>query len=224
MTRPAHSHQPGPILPPVMAPQQLGNLDSITDSERNALRPIGSTAREIALRTGGLLADLAALPGVLIFQAVQPADADIPRVPHVMSAGRRVVLVESVAWPPGAYDTTDDGRIHCDGVYIGQSVRPLLTALLYWRKTLPQDHGVCAVVVVHPVSDGLLSLPTTRMRAITWTSADNAVHVILHQFFAGRRAASPKVLRTLAAASGGPCRDTAIANRASSAVPDAWAL
>ncbi|HET9894561.1 MAG TPA: hypothetical protein VFQ44_06460 [Streptosporangiaceae bacterium] len=32
-----------------------GNLDSVTDSERRALRSIGTTAREVAVRTGDLL-------------------------------------------------------------------------------------------------------------------------------------------------------------------------
>src|SRR5215471_8434070 len=89
----------------------FGDLNAITDSEQRPLRPIGSTAREVAARTGVLLTD----PG-------------LPLVPHVISAGRRLVLVESVAWPPGRYETSADGRILCDGVYIGQSVQALRTA------------------------------------------------------------------------------------------------
>jgi hypothetical protein len=190
-------------MPPPMAPHQLGNLDRITDSERNALRPIGSSARETAQRTSELLAGLLALPGVLIFQGVQPSEADIPRIPHVVSAGRRVVLVESVTWPPGSYHAARDGRIHCDDVYIGQSVGPLIAAVSYWRETLPRDHGVSAVVVVHSAGAGELRLPPGKMREVTWTSAQEAVQVILLQVFGGRRAASARTLQALAEASGG---------------------
>src|SRR6516162_8910334 len=79
-----------------------GSLDVITDSERRGLRPIGTTAREVAARTGALLNDLLALPGVRIFQGVRPdAAPDMPRIPHAVSAGRQLILIESVAWPPG---------------------------------------------------------------------------------------------------------------------------
>jgi hypothetical protein len=202
MARPVDRHGMRPAMPPPMAPHQLGNLDRITDSERNALRPIGSSALETAQRTSELLASLLALPGVLIFQGVQPSEADIPRIPHVVSAGRRVVLVESVTWPPGSYHATQDGRIHCDDVYIGQSVGPLIAAVLYWRETLPRDHGVSAVVVVHSTG-GELMLPPGKMREVTWTGAQEAVQVILLQVFGGRRAASARTLQVLAEASGG---------------------
>src|SRR5215470_11068945 len=95
---------------------------------------------------GALLTDLFALPGVRIFQGVRPAAADLPRIPHVISAGHRLVLVESVAWPPGRYAATAAGQIHCDGVYTGQSVLPLLTAVRHWRQALPRGHRVSALV------------------------------------------------------------------------------
>jgi len=188
MARPAHDRR------------HLGSLDGITDSERNALRPIGRGARETALLTGSLLAGLRGLPGVLVFQGVLPAGEDIPRIPHVVSAGRRVVLVESVAWPPGTYGIAEDGRIHCDGVYIGQSVRPLLTAVRYWREALPRDHGVSAVVVVHHADAGDLALPRPRTRDVAWASAEDALRIVLLQVFAGRRAASSAALKALSSA------------------------
>ena len=72
-----------------------------------------------------MLGELPAGPGVRIFQGVRPAAAeDLPRIPHAISAGRRLILIESVAWPPGRYQARADDRIHCDGTYIGQSVLP----------------------------------------------------------------------------------------------------
>src|SRR5690242_4417228 len=112
-----------------------GSLDTVTDSERRGLRPIGMTAREVAAGTGVLLR---AVPGVLVFQGVRPAAGELPRIPHAISAGRRLILVESVAWPAGRYRQRADGRIHCDGMYTGQSVLPLVSAVRYWQATLPR--------------------------------------------------------------------------------------
>src|SRR5690348_457879 len=51
--------------PATVAPGRWhGSLDTVTDSERRGLRPIGMTAREVAVRTGALLR---AVPGVLVF-------------------------------------------------------------------------------------------------------------------------------------------------------------
>ena len=56
----------------------------------------GSLARQHEA-FGQLLTDLFALPGVRIFQGVRQAAVDAPRIPHAVSAGHRLVLVESVA-------------------------------------------------------------------------------------------------------------------------------
>lgn len=155
-----------------------GSLASITDSERRALRPIDITAREAAVRTGDILTDLFALPGVHIFQGVRSAPADLPRIPHAISAGRHIVLIESVAWPPGSYATAATGRVYCDGAYIGQSVRQLSAAVRCWRESLPSGHRVAGLVVVHSCAAGELTLPRTASREIAWTRADDAVTAI----------------------------------------------
>lgn len=151
-----------------------GSLASITDSERRALRPIDITAREAAARTGDILAGLSALPGVHIFQGVRSARADLPRIPHAISAGRHVVLVESVAWPPGQYASAATGRVYCDGAYIGQSVRQLSAAVRCWRESLPSGHRVTGLVVVHSCTRGELTLPHAASREIAWTRAEDA--------------------------------------------------
>src|SRR5580658_4463744 len=87
-----------------------GRLGTIIDSERRALRPIGSTAQEVAERTGELLRDLFALPGVHIFQGVRPTAVDAPRLRQANVAGRQVVLVESMAWPLCKYAAAPSGR------------------------------------------------------------------------------------------------------------------
>jgi hypothetical protein len=178
-----------------------GSLDVITDSERRGLRSIGTTAREVATRTGALLNDLLALPGVRIFQGVRPdAAQDMPRIPHAVSAGRQLILVESVAWPPGQYAARAAGRIHCDGTYIGQSVRPLINAVRHWRQTLPRGHRVSALVVVYPTTAGHLTLPAPATRDLAWTSADDAVRAIHARLPRGQPAVSMKAVAALFAA------------------------
>jgi hypothetical protein len=173
-----------PVDRPITSPGALaarltsrlhGSLDAITDSERRALRPIGTTARDVAERTGELLAGLLDRPGLWIFQGIRPTTAGSPRIPHAISAGRQLVLVESVAWPPGRYTTTAAGRIHCDGVYIGQSVAPLLAAIEHWRATLSRGHQVGALVVVHPTAQGTMALPPATARGLAWSRACDAV-------------------------------------------------
>lgn len=177
-----------------------GSLESITDSERRALRPIGMTAHEVAVRTGGLLTELFTVPGICIFQGVRSANGDLPRIPHAISAGRRIVLVESVAWPPGQYVVTAGGRICCDGAYIGQSMHPLLNAVRHWREILPSDHRVRGLVVVHPAAEGCPGLPSASARDIIWAHAGDAVDEIRAHLPRGRQLASISAVAALIAA------------------------
>jgi hypothetical protein len=174
-----------------------GSLESITDSERRALRPIGMTAREVAVLTGALLTELFTVPGICIFQGVRSAEADMPRIPHAISAGRCVVLVESVAWPPGQYVVTAGGRICCDGPYIGQSMHPLMNAVRHWREILPSGHRVKGLVVVHPAAEGCLGLPGAATRDIVWAHADDAVDEIRTHLPRGRQLASISAVAAL---------------------------
>jgi hypothetical protein len=201
MTMPADRRPAGPAVPTTTPSRRChGSLDAITDSERRALRPIGATAHEVAARTGVLLAELFTLPDVRIFQGVRPAAADAPRIPHVISAGRQLVLIESVAWPPGRYAVTAVGGIHCDGVYIGQSVRPLIAAVRHWRETLPHGHQVSALVVVHPMAEGELALPAADARHLAWSCAGDAVRDIRAHLPRGRQPASIRAVAALVAA------------------------
>jgi hypothetical protein len=181
-----------------MVPQRChGSLESITDSERRALRPIGMTAHEVAVLTGALLAELFSVPGICIFQGVRSANADMPRIPHVISAGRRIVLVESVAWPPGQYVVTAGGRICCDGAYIGQSMHPLVNAVRHWREILPPGHRVKGLVVVHPAAGGCPGLPGAGTRDIVWAHADGAVDEIRTHLPRGREMPSISAVAAL---------------------------
>lgn len=183
-----------------------GSLDAVTDSERRALRPIGTTAHEVAASTGVLLAALLALPSVRIFQGVRQPAVDVPRIPHAISAGRRLVLVDSVAWPPGRYTASGTGRIHCDGVYIGQSVVPLIAAVGHWREILPPDHQVSAFVVVHPAARGDpaarddLALPPAATGDLAWAPADQAARAIRAHLPSGHQAVSIQAVLALLSA------------------------
>lgn len=184
----------------VLERRYYGNLDAITDSEQRPLRPIGSTAREVAARTGILLTDLAADPAVRIFHGVRAADPSLPLIPHAISAGRRLVLVESVAWPPGRYEAGPDGRIHCDGTYIGQSTAALRTVARQWAALLPRNHRVMAVVVVHPAGKGEITLPTGGRKDLAWVLADNAIAELKPCIAGGGRSVSRNAVATLMAA------------------------
>lgn len=184
----------------LLARRSHGSLDAITDSERRGLRPIGATAREVADRTGLLLAELLALPGVLIFHGVRHPAAHLPLISHAVNAGRSLVLVESVTWPPGRYAVTASGQVHCDGVYIGQSASPLMAAVRHWRAALPRDHRVRAIVVVYHAAPGTMSLPGRSPRGPVWATADDALGRIRAHLPAGRPALSSRAVMALVAA------------------------
>jgi hypothetical protein len=206
MAKPLGHRIPSLVGPATVAPDRWhGSLDTITDSERRTLRPIGTTAHEVATRTGVLLGALAAGPGVRIFQGVRPAAAeDLPRIPHAICAGRQLILVESVAWPPGHYQVGQAGRIHCDGMYIGQSVLPLVNAARYWRATLPRGHRVSALVVVHPTGEGDLVLPAGTAAELAWTcGGDAAAAAIRARLPRGRPPTSAQAVAALIAATTG---------------------
>jgi hypothetical protein len=178
MTNYADRWVPGPDAPITVLTHHSGSsLDVITDSERRSLRSIGITAKEAAVKTDSLLRHLLELPSVRVLLAVHPA-ADAPPVPHVVSSGCRLVFVESVAWPPGRYATTSAGRIYCDGVYIGQSVGPLVAAIRRWQANLPDGHWVSAVVVVHSIGDGEIVLPAASAQDLVWTRSRDAVRAV----------------------------------------------
>jgi hypothetical protein len=176
-----------------------GRLEAITDSERRSLRPITATAYEVAARTSELLAELIAIPSVRIFHGVRPVGADLPPIPHAISAGRQLVFVESVAWPPGCYETAENGRIHCDGTYIGQSVRPLIATVGQWRKILPKNHQVSAVIVVH-AAGGDLTLPAPMSGDLAWVHAHDAARDIRQRILCGRQSVSRNLVAALIAA------------------------
>jgi hypothetical protein len=133
------------------------------------------TANEVAARTGVLLSELLSLPAVRIFQGIRQATGGLPRIPHAVIAGGRLLLVESVAWPPGRYTMSVDGGIHCDGVYIGQSAQPLIVAVQHWRAMLSAGHQVSAVVVVHAAADQAPDLPAPPGGDLAWLPATDAV-------------------------------------------------
>lgn len=194
-----------PLRPPALSrnlvnQRQHGTLDHIRDSERRALRSIGTPAREVAVSTGALLTGLVALPNVRIFHGIRPAVADLPVIPLALVAGRLVLLIEAVAWPPGRYETAPAGNVHCDGTYIGQSVGPLLASVGHWRRALPTDHKVCAVVVVHPGSGGQLTLPANRPGEIVWLFAADVAWSLGGTVRAQRLPVRRAALRSLIAA------------------------
>jgi hypothetical protein len=194
------SPRPPAVVPPSLLEQRChGNLDAITDSDRRALRPIASSAHEVAASTGALLAELIDIPGVRIFNGVRTEGADLPPIPHAISAGRQVVLIESVAWPPGHYETRANGRIYCDGIYIGQSVRQFIEAAGLWKQILPKRHQVTAMIVVH-CCGGAIVLPASSADDLAWTRAEDAADTIRRYLPSSKQGTSRNLLAALISA------------------------
>jgi hypothetical protein len=161
------------------------------------LRPIGATAGEIAERTDAMVAGLTSVPNMRIFRGIRPACTDLPPTSHAVSAGRTLVLVESVAWPPGWYRIDADGRVHCDGQYIGQSVRSLVMAIRCLQRLLPRSHRVSGLVVVYRTGGGRYALPTTGTD-LAWTLAENAAPLLLERLARDRVTVSRHIVAALA--------------------------
>lgn len=179
-----------------------GNLGDVTDSERRALRPIGTTVPELARLTSNLLSKLLTLPSVRIFHGIRPAEPNQPCIPHAISAGFQLILVDSVAWPSGEYVTMSTGRIYCEGRYIGQSVRPLITAVRYWRGILPAGHQVTGLVIIHPTPDGgpVPAPPAPPSADLFWSRAHEAVRILSGRLPPGAQPVSVPAMNALAAA------------------------
>jgi hypothetical protein len=204
MTTTADRWPVGPALPAaaLIARRSHGNLDEVTDTERRALRPIGATAPEIAALTSKLLGELLSLPSVRIFHGIRPAQASQPRIPHAISAGRQIILIDSVAWPPGTYAATPAGKIHCDGRYIGQSVHPLIAAVRHWRGLLPADHQVTGLVIIHPTRGCALAPapPEPTSADLFWARAHEAVRDLTSRLPPGKQPVSLPAMSALVAA------------------------
>jgi hypothetical protein len=138
----------------------------------SALRPVGARAADVVAWTGGVLAALLEVPSVRIVSGVGPASADAVPVSHAVAAGRVLVLVESVAWPGGRYDLDAQGRVISDGMWIGQSVAPLMRTVAAWRALLPRSHRVSALVVVHASDGGPVQLAPRRFADVALVDAD----------------------------------------------------
>ncbi|XVU22766.1 hypothetical protein ACQPZJ_36660 [Actinoplanes sp. CA-054009] len=141
-------------------------LDKLIDDESRPLRPIGMSARDAAAHTGALLDRFAGAPGVRLYAGVRLTERG-PRVGFAVMTATRLLLVESVAWPSGSYSVTPEGRVLCDGVYIGQSVHPLLCSVRLLRR-LSRGRQIGAAVVVHPAGAGTPSLPALSPAGPSW--------------------------------------------------------
>lgn len=153
-----------------MSHRVRGTLDTLVDDENRLLRPIGMSVREAAARTGDLLGRLADTPGVRVFAGVRPTKRS-PRIGFAVCTASHVLLVESVAWPAGAYTVTPQGRVLCDGTYIGQSVHPLLGSVRVLRR-LVHRRQIGAVVVVHPSGGETPTLPARSPAGPAWLTPD----------------------------------------------------
>ncbi|MEV6527246.1 hypothetical protein AB0M43_35485 [Longispora sp. NPDC051575] len=195
-----HWRRRAAVEPTVFTRRRHGTLSGIVDSDRRQLRPIGASIAEVAVRTDILLESLLRDPRVRLFRGLRTS-LDEPPVTHALVAGRSLTLIESVAWPPGAYLMDPDGRIRCEDAPIGQSVEPLRATVRRLRRELPRGHRVAAMVVVHRTGPGGQQLPLDLQSEVTFTGADEAVSAILGGLPRGGRA-DWRTLTGLVAATG----------------------
>jgi hypothetical protein len=167
-----------------------GSLDLLADSEWRGLRPIGASVRDVAFRTSKLFDVLMNAPNVWLFQAVCANSSDTQLIPHAICAGQRIILVDSVIWPPGNYSIVQPtGHVYCDGRYTGQSIAPFALAVVRWQQVLSGEHQVTGLVVVHPNGEGGVGLSGELPPSLDWTLAHDAVQDV-------RRLLPPETLDT----------------------------
>jgi hypothetical protein len=157
---------------PLLRQLRYGDLSEVTGDDGRPLRPVGMSVADVVVLTDAQLGPVTELPGTRIFQGVRLPGVSRPVASHAVSAGRLLVLIESVAWPPGEYRVDATGRVRCDDQYIGQTVRSLCNAVHAYRRVLPGRHQVCAFVVVHRLADGQYLLPP-RTADLRWALADD---------------------------------------------------
>jgi len=160
------------VADPSPVQRKYGDLDTAAEEDSPPLRSVGMADAEVARRTDSMLSGLITIPSVRIFQGVRPRGASRPVATHAVSAGPLLILVESVAWPPGRYRVDATGRVRCDGQYIGQTIRLISTAVRDCRMLLPRSHQVSALVLVHRTARGSYLLPP-ETHELRWALADD---------------------------------------------------
>lgn len=100
--------------------------------------------------TAELLADyLVRLPGVRIFHGLALPGSVFADVDHAVLRGHRLVLVESKAWLPGNYRTSENGMLSRNGQRFRGGSSNLETAVTAYRELLPHLE-IRGAVVIYP--------------------------------------------------------------------------
>jgi hypothetical protein len=174
-----------------------GELPSAATHGRGSLRSVGAGGAAVAARTDTQLGALTVLPGVRIFRGIRASHPFRVIATHAVSAGRVVVLVESVAWPPGDYRVDPDGQVWCDGLPTGQTTVGLQAAVAACRRRLPRDHLVRALICVHRTAAAGYLLPAPG-RTVSWTFAEDLVETLMPHLAPYAAAVSRHVVAALA--------------------------
>lgn len=125
--------------------------------------------RELAVRlTGDLLARyLTDIPAARVFHQVTWPGTDYPEVDHAVLCGHRLVLIDSMIWPPGKYSVDRQGYVQRDGKSFGGGALVLGEAARAFQLLLPRLE-VRGVVVLWPET-------ADRTASNTWEGTDVAV-------------------------------------------------
>jgi hypothetical protein len=184
------------VRPAQLYRRRHGDLASTAAEEHRALRPIGVDRAEVVQRTDELLERLLDIPSVRLYRGVRLGGEREAVAAHAVSAGRMLLFVESVAWPPGRYAMDATGRVRCDGLAIGQSAGPLVRAALAFGRLLPRNHRVRSVVVVYRSGAGRYSLPADS-RDLCWVYAEDVAERLAALLVRHRRTVSRHAVAAL---------------------------
>lgn len=91
----------------------------------------------------------ARLPGVRVFHGLALPGSVFADIDHAVLRGHRLVLVESKAWLPGTYRTTDSGALSRNGQRFRGGSSNLDTAVAAYRELLPHLE-VRGAIVIYP--------------------------------------------------------------------------
>jgi hypothetical protein len=177
--------------------RRYGELPAAATAGSRSLRPVVADDQEIIARTDAQLSALTVMPGVRIFRGVRAGQPARVIATHAVSAGPVVVLVESVAWPPGSYHVDGAGRVLCDGLHTGQSVEDVVASVATCQALLPRDHQVSAVVSVERTGSGGYALPPPSA-GLSWTFAEDLVATLTARLARHPASVSRHVVATLA--------------------------
>src|SRR5699024_1450072 len=100
---------------------------------------------------------LSRLPGVRMFHSLALPGSVFADIDHAVLRGNRLVLVESKAWLPGTYRTTEDGVLSRNGQRYRGGASNLDSAVAAYLEILPHLE-IRGAIVIYPNRNGRVDI------------------------------------------------------------------